>query len=681
MLSRFTIRVQLLALVIAIALPMTGILAYSIYNDAQHRIDEAKTTARALAVIASSDIDRVLKSNRDFLVQMSKRQLIRNMDATHCDPVLWDFHALFPKSANMTVVDLQGTALCSAVPQPGGKPVNVAKAPWFKKSLAEDGFVVSDPFFGPITGRWVTVLTYPVHDEHGTRTGFLGLPLDLALYEPNLSSAPLVPGTTVGVITAQGVMVWRNIDTEKWVGKNLSGNANVQKILAVKDGTADGVGIDSVPRFYAITPVKGADWYVYVGIPTSVVYAELRGLLFRNGLLGMISLVLILAVAGLIARRISRPIGALASTARAIREGRHEARAALAGPPEVIEVAQEFNEMLNVRLQAEAALRESEAGLSEALNIARLGHWEYEASTDEFIFNDQYYSLHHATAAQMGGYRMHAADFVRRLIHPDDARRVGDCIQRALQANDANYLDQTEARIVCADGESRWVLVRFKIEQNAQGVTTRLIGANQDITERKQAEQTQQRLNRALKLLSDCNMALVHAEEESRLLSEICRLVVETGGYRMAWVGFAEHDAEKTVRAVAQHGDTQDYLGSLQLSWADTERGRGPTGTAIRTGATDINQDTRPIHAWCHGVKKAWRRATVPASPCRYAPENACWAHSLSTRQRQKRSDRKRYACSKNLPPTWLSVSRRCALARNMLRQKNSWSFWHIMTC
>jgi diguanylate cyclase (GGDEF)-like protein len=160
-----------------------------------------------------------------------------------------------------------------------------------------------------------------------------------------------------------------------------------------------------------------------------------------------------------------------------------------------------------------------------------------------------------------------------------------------VNADEASYLDQTEARIVCADGESRWVLMRLKIEKNAQGVTTRLVGANQDISERKQAEHTQQRLNRALKLLSDCNMSLVHAEEESRLLFEICRLVVETGGYPMAWVGFAEHDAEKSVRTVAQHGDDQNYLGSLKLTWADTEHGRGPTGTAIRSGVTDVNQD------------------------------------------------------------------------------------------
>lgn len=602
--SIFTIRTQLLALVMAIALPMVGILVYTIYDNAQQRIVEAKLTAHMLAAAAASDVDRVLVSNRDFLVQMAKRPLIRKMDARHCDKVLWDFRELFPKSANMTVIDMQGTAICSAVPQPGGKPVSVAKAPWFKKSLTADGLVVSDPFFGPITGRWVTVLTYPIHDDQGKKIGFLGLPLDLALYQPNLSNVPMIPGTTIGIVTTDGIFVWRNLDTEKWVGKKHSNNKTLQNILAGIEGEME--GIDSVPRLYHVDKVAGSGWMVYVGIPTSYVYSQLRNTLLRNVLLGLISLVFILSFAWLIARQISRPIGALASASRAIRNGRQEVRAALDGPPEIREVAQEFNEMLNVRLQAEAALRESEVNLSEALKIARLGYWEYEVASDEFIFTDQSYSLHHTTAEQMGGYRMRSADFVRQLIYPADAQLVKEHLLQAQSTNTPNLLEQIESRIVCADGEIRWVLVSYRVEKNEQGAAIRLIGAVQDISERKHAEQTQKRLNRALKLLSDCNMALVHAEDEHKLLSEICRLVVEQGGYRMAWVGFAEHDAEKSVRPVAQYGDDKNYLSSLGICWADTEQGRGPTGSAIRTGLTDINQDylTNPRMA-------PWREAAL----------------------------------------------------------------------
>jgi len=115
-------------------------------------------------------------------------------------------------------------------------------------------------------------------------------------------------------------------------------------------------------------------------------------------------------------------------------------------------------------------------------------------------------------------------------------------------------------------------------------------------SEIKQAAIALSKSNRALKMISTCNQVLIRAEEEFALLREICQIIVDIGGYRSAWVGFAEHDKEKTVRPVAQAGYEERYLDSIDLSWADTEEGRGPTGTAIRTGKTvhlrDILTDT-----------------------------------------------------------------------------------------
>lgn len=105
------------------------------------------------------------------------------------------------------------------------------------------------------------------------------------------------------------------------------------------------------------------------------------------------------------------------------------------------------------------------------------------------------------------------------------------------------------------------------------------------------SESHTRRLNRALKLLSACNVALVRAEDEHRLLAEICQLIVARGGYLMAWVGYAEQDAAHTVRPVAEAGVEEGYLDSVNISWADDERGLGPTGTAIRTGLPDVNQN------------------------------------------------------------------------------------------
>jgi len=113
----------------------------------------------------------------------------------------------------------------------------------------------------------------------------------------------------------------------------------------------------------------------------------------------------------------------------------------------------------------------------------------------------------------------------------------------------------------------------------------------QNDEERKYSEAELKRLNRALRAISDCNLAFSNALEESELLNEICRIIVETGGYRLAWVGYAEHDELKTVRPVAQAGFEDGYLETLQITWADTERGRGPMGRAIRSGHRYLARD------------------------------------------------------------------------------------------
>lgn len=127
-----------------------------------------------------------------------------------------------------------------------------------------------------------------------------------------------------------------------------------------------------------------------------------------------------------------------------------------------------------------------------------------------------------------------------------------------------------------------------------------------DISERKLAQAIQARQARALLLLSKCNAVLVHANDEQELLDDVCKLAVECGGHMMAWVGLAEHDAHKTVRPVAQSGQEAGYLDSIHVSWADEPIGRGPTGTAIRTGVTAVNQNcqTNPIMA-------PWREAMI----------------------------------------------------------------------
>jgi PAS domain S-box-containing protein len=113
-------------------------------------------------------------------------------------------------------------------------------------------------------------------------------------------------------------------------------------------------------------------------------------------------------------------------------------------------------------------------------------------------------------------------------------------------------------------------------------------GTYTDINEHVKREEELNRLNRTLKALSDSSKALMRVTEESEYLREVCKIIIEDCGHKMVWIGYAEDDEYKSVRPVAYSGFEKGYLETLNISWADTERGKGPTGSAIRTGKPSI---------------------------------------------------------------------------------------------
>jgi signal transduction histidine kinase len=105
-----------------------------------------------------------------------------------------------------------------------------------------------------------------------------------------------------------------------------------------------------------------------------------------------------------------------------------------------------------------------------------------------------------------------------------------------------------------------------------------------ELTRRKRTEQELVKVERALRTLSRSNAAIVHAADEQTLASEICRIVVEEGKYLMAWIGYPQDNEEKRVVPYAYAGRDDGYLNTIKVTWEDNKWGRGPTGTAIRTG-------------------------------------------------------------------------------------------------
>jgi PAS domain S-box-containing protein len=264
------------------------------------------------------------------------------------------------------------------------------------------------------------------------------------------------------------------------------------------------------------------------------------------------------------------------------------------------------------RKRTEEELHRSRERFEVAVQGSGDGIWDWDLKTNQVYFSPHW-------KAQLGyadDELSNAYEEWESRLHPEDRQRVLTALWDYLEGRRPTY--EPELRLRHRDGSYRWILARAAALRRLDGVPYRLAGSHTDITVRKQTEEelrqarenlehlvrqrtaelaeanvALRRVNRAMRALSCCNQALIRASDEGDLLQEVCRIIVAVAGYRLCWVGYAEHDEAKTVRPMAQAGHEEGYLQTVRVTWADSERGWGPTGTPIRTRQPAVFQDVR----------------------------------------------------------------------------------------
>jgi PAS domain S-box-containing protein len=230
-------------------------------------------------------------------------------------------------------------------------------------------------------------------------------------------------------------------------------------------------------------------------------------------------------------------------------------------------------ELLKERQIAQTALATSQQQLAEAMELARLAHWDYEVATGLFTFNDRFYSLYGTSAEQEGGYQMPASTYAREFMFPQDLHLVQEGIALALATADPKFTWQVDHRIRRRDGPIRHIAVKVAITKDASGDTVRLRGVNQDITELQQAEDSARA--RQAKLDSILRAAPIGiGVAVNRILTEVNASLCEMTGYsKQDLVGRPALDlyaTEEDFQAVARDGygrlDTEKVFG-LESRW------------------------------------------------------------------------------------------------------------------
>ena len=233
-------------------------------------------------------------------------------------------------------------------------------------------------------------------------------------------------------------------------------------------------------------------------------------------------------------------------------------------------------EDITERKKAEERQQRLQARLSQAVEMAHLGYWEYDVAQDLFHFDEAFFNIFHTTANQAPNQTMSSEEYASRFVHPDDRHVVAEEIRRARETSDPDYGGNLEHRIIYADGATGYMSVRFFIIKDVNGNTIKTFGINQDITERRLAEQS-----------------LRDSEEKYRILVENANeIILVAQGDLIRFVnskvrdyGFALSELEGKSFIDFVHPEDRQKAIELNRSWIENQESSGVYSFRILDGA------------------------------------------------------------------------------------------------
>ena len=483
-----SIRTYLFLLVLAGSIPFAMVMGLGIYHDVQQTVANTKTSLRVMAQSMVSNTGGKIADARQTLESLAQRPLVRQVDARRCDTILAGAHQMVPGFTNISYADREGLLLCAAVPPAAGRQVSFAQAAWFQETIKAKRFTISMPYRGPITNRWVVVLGMPILDDRQEAVGAVQLPLDLSVFDPRIPAQYLPAGSHYGFFSGDGILIWRNVDTEyNMIGSRpMSGAA--QMVGKVRDGEFVEVSSDGVERFFSVVTMPETGWIAYVGVPVAEVYAAARQRALIAAGIALLALGLLIWLALYITNRIVRPIRTLERAAQAVESGDLDVRAAVDGPREIAAVAQGFNTMIGAQ-QSHVEL------LKNHVKELRIAATAFEGQEGMMVMDADYLILRANRAmTEITGYTAEELiGHTPKMLRADGKEPPGFYEERwRTVMTEGRWQGEVQGRRKNGEIYPRWLTITAV--HGDEGTITHLVTSESDITARKAAEEEITRL-------------------------------------------------------------------------------------------------------------------------------------------------------------------------------------------
>ncbi len=482
MIVTLSIKQRLLLLIFVLAIPLSCLFIYSTYQDIEENLGYVRETSSTLSRLISADVSSYVRTRENVLARIADRETIKTFDPNNCDPIIQNFTSFDPNFSNMIVIEKNGTVVCSAIPL--NRNISYSKSTNFRRIFSENTLVIGNPVFGRISQKWILPLNYPIRDENGMPIGSVGAPIDLNKYMPVSNDLKLPFQSVVMIVNNEGQIISTNKSPEKYIGINVDEVYEDFDMKSFNEQTNLVSRITGVQYILSVNAIEGTNWYSLLFTPRQPILNKAISNAQEQGTFGLFVIIVTVMLGLLTARKIITPIREIANTAQRVSEGELDQRLDVQiGTGELMHLSEQFNQMLETRLQAENEAREYSDNLKLAMDSARIGTWNLNIHDSKVTLSTNMRTL---LGVDEQNESVYLTDFKEK-IFPDDRDKFTEAVDAAI--NKEVPIDISEIRVFDFHNALRWVTIKGRVLHTIHGLPERITGIIMDITDRVSADE------------------------------------------------------------------------------------------------------------------------------------------------------------------------------------------------
>jgi PAS domain S-box-containing protein len=455
-----------------------------------------ETQLMAIARSLAADVDRELSGVISTLKALSNSPSLQNgnLEAFYLQAKL----TLAPAKRTAVLMDTSGRQLVNTrLPWGAALPYTQRNNSQFARIVAQSRQLnVSDLFVGTVSKEHLVSVSVPVF--RGDDVAYvLVLSIPTSDFLAILRQSQLPRDWFAAISDRKGMLIARSTAHDEFVGKSISGSS--LNTAGEKEGILRSVDLQGRPSLQAFHWSELSGWRFATWAPIAVLEAPSRDLRLSLLGIGAGSLALATLLALYFGTRLSAPIAAAAEAGRLLGQGRvlKPLASSLQEANEVVDALRATSVEIRQRTRE---VKNSDTRLRMAQNLAGLATFEWNLRTQQVVCSENFRSLF-----GLGENVPLTPANIRSVIHPDDLARSDAEIDR-VRVSGGTY--DLEFRILLPGNTIRWIAATGETILDQEDAPLRLIGAHYDVTEFKNAAETNAQLAAVIQSSQDAVMSM-----------------------------------------------------------------------------------------------------------------------------------------------------------------------------